>query len=130
MPSESKRPRSNGATGWMVGEENKGLAAMFIMMNAARLGVGIQGLAQAEAAICYGRMGVSTQAYGALNQWLIQLINIATGNLDRPGGSMFTLPAVDQVASISPGGFGRHHRRSHRRNRPTRRPMRPRSVRS
>jgi alkylation response protein AidB-like acyl-CoA dehydrogenase len=40
----------DGATGWMVGEENKGLAAMFIMMNAARLGVGIQGLAQAEAA--------------------------------------------------------------------------------
>ncbi|MFN3516625.1 MAG: acyl-CoA dehydrogenase C-terminal domain-containing protein [Novosphingobium sp.] len=40
----------DGATGYMVGEENKGLAAMFIMMNAARLGVGIQGLAQAEAA--------------------------------------------------------------------------------
>jgi len=39
----------DGATGWLVGEENKGLAAMFIMMNAARLGVGIQGLAQAEA---------------------------------------------------------------------------------
>ncbi len=36
------------ATGYLVGEENKGLAAMFIMMNAARLGVGIQGLAQAE----------------------------------------------------------------------------------
>jgi len=40
----------DGAKGWMVGEENKGLAAMFVMMNAARLGVGIQGLAQAEAA--------------------------------------------------------------------------------
>ncbi len=40
----------DGATGWMVGEENKGLAAMFIMMNAARLGVGVQGLGQAEAA--------------------------------------------------------------------------------
>jgi alkylation response protein AidB-like acyl-CoA dehydrogenase len=40
----------DGATGWLVGEENKGLAAMFIMMNAARLGVGMQGLAQAEAA--------------------------------------------------------------------------------
>jgi alkylation response protein AidB-like acyl-CoA dehydrogenase len=40
----------DGATGWLVGEENKGLAAMFVMMNAARLGVGIQGLAQAEAA--------------------------------------------------------------------------------
>lgn len=38
----------DGAKGWMVGEENKGLAAMFVMMNAARLGVGLQGLAQAE----------------------------------------------------------------------------------
>ena len=34
----------DGATGWLVGEEMKGLAAMFIMMNAARLGVGLQGL--------------------------------------------------------------------------------------
>ncbi|GGC20412.1 acyl-CoA dehydrogenase [Novosphingobium marinum] len=40
----------DGAKGWMVGEENKGLAAMFIMMNAARLGVGIQGISQAEVA--------------------------------------------------------------------------------
>jgi len=40
----------DGATGFMVGEENKGLAAMFIMMNAARLGVGLQGLGQGEVA--------------------------------------------------------------------------------
>ncbi len=40
----------DGAKGWLVGEENKGLAAMFIMMNAARLGVGVQGLSQAEVA--------------------------------------------------------------------------------
>ncbi|WP_336986518.1 acyl-CoA dehydrogenase C-terminal domain-containing protein [Altererythrobacter aquiaggeris] len=38
----------DGAIGYMVGEENKGLAAMFVMMNAARLGVGIQGLGAAE----------------------------------------------------------------------------------
>ena len=38
------------ATGWLVGEEMKGLAAMFIMMNAARLGVGLQGLGVAETA--------------------------------------------------------------------------------
>ncbi len=68
-------------------------------------------LAAAEAAICYGRLGVSVQAYGGLNQWLIQLINIATGNLDRPGGSLFTLPAVDQVNNTGPGGFGRHRSR-------------------
>jgi alkylation response protein AidB-like acyl-CoA dehydrogenase len=40
----------DGAIGWLVGEEMKGLAAMFIMMNAARLGVGLQGLAVAETA--------------------------------------------------------------------------------
>lgn len=40
----------DGATGYLVGEENKGLAGMFVMMNIARLGVGVQGLAQAEGA--------------------------------------------------------------------------------
>src|SRR6476661_5104057 len=40
----------DGATGWLVGEPEKGLAAMFIMMNAARLGVGLQGIAQGEVA--------------------------------------------------------------------------------
>jgi alkylation response protein AidB-like acyl-CoA dehydrogenase len=40
----------DGATGWLVGEEMKGLAAMFIMMNAARLGVGLQGLGVGETA--------------------------------------------------------------------------------
>jgi alkylation response protein AidB-like acyl-CoA dehydrogenase len=40
----------DGATGYLIGEPEKGLAAMFIMMNAARLGVGLQGLAQAEVA--------------------------------------------------------------------------------
>jgi alkylation response protein AidB-like acyl-CoA dehydrogenase len=40
----------DGAKGWLVGEREKGLAGMFIMMNAARLGVGLQGLAQGEVA--------------------------------------------------------------------------------
>jgi alkylation response protein AidB-like acyl-CoA dehydrogenase len=40
----------DGAKGWLVGEPEKGLAAMFIMMNAARLGVGLQGVAQGEVA--------------------------------------------------------------------------------
>jgi alkylation response protein AidB-like acyl-CoA dehydrogenase len=38
------------STGWLVGEENRGLALMFVMMNEARIGVGMQGLGQAEAA--------------------------------------------------------------------------------
>ena len=53
--------------------------------------------ARAESAICYGRIGVSTQEFGALCQWLIQLINILTGNLDVPGGTLFPLPAIDLV---------------------------------
>jgi acyl-CoA dehydrogenase len=40
----------DGATGWLVGEENRGLHAMFVMMNAARIGVGLQGLALSEVA--------------------------------------------------------------------------------
>ena len=40
----------DGATGWLIGEENRGLPAMFTMMNEARLGVGVQGLAQSEVA--------------------------------------------------------------------------------
>ncbi|MEL7044260.1 MAG: molybdopterin dinucleotide binding domain-containing protein, partial [Pseudomonadota bacterium] len=48
---------------------------------------------------------------GALCQDLIQIIKIATGNLDRPGGSLFTLPAVDQVPRTGPGGFARHRSR-------------------
>ncbi|MBD8905491.1 acyl-CoA dehydrogenase C-terminal domain-containing protein [Methylorubrum zatmanii] len=40
----------DGAKGWLVGEENRGLAAMFVMMNEARLAVGVQGLGQSEVA--------------------------------------------------------------------------------
>ncbi|MGR8947953.1 MAG: molybdopterin-dependent oxidoreductase, partial [Gammaproteobacteria bacterium] len=63
--------------------------------------------ARAERAVCYGRMGVSTQAFGTLNHWLIQLLNIATGNFNREGGSLFTHPAVNDFAKTRPGKIGR-----------------------
>ncbi|AZZ10441.1 TPA: molybdopterin oxidoreductase family protein [Pseudomonas aeruginosa] len=63
--------------------------------------------AAAERAVCYGRMGVSTQAFGTLCQWLVQLINLVTGNLDRVGGVLCTSPALDLVASTSGGHFDR-----------------------
>ena len=44
----------SGAKGWLVGEENKGLAAMFTMMNSARLNVGLEGVAVGEAALQAG----------------------------------------------------------------------------
>lgn len=55
--------------------------------------------ASATRGACYGRIGVSTQAFGTLCQWAIQLLNIVTGNLDRQGGTLFTQPAVDLVDS-------------------------------
>jgi len=63
--------------------------------------------AAADRAVCYGRMGVSTQAFGTLCHWLVQLINLVTGNLDRPGGALCTTPAVDPVASTAGGHFNR-----------------------
>lgn len=65
-------------------------------------------LAAAPSAAVHGRMGVSTQAHGVVCQWAVQAINIFTGNLDRPGGTMFTTPAVDLIGRgvLSPGGFG------------------------
>ncbi len=53
--------------------------------------------ASAERAICYGRVGLSMQAFGGLCQWLINVINIITANFDRVGGAMFPLPAIDVV---------------------------------
>jgi anaerobic selenocysteine-containing dehydrogenase len=67
--------------------------------------------AAAESAVCYGRIGLSTQEFGGVCQWLINVLNIVTGNLDRDGGAMFTLPAFDPVSapeSIAPrGNFNR-----------------------
>jgi anaerobic selenocysteine-containing dehydrogenase len=63
--------------------------------------------AQAPSAVCYGRIGVSVQAFGAVTQWLIQVLNIVTGNLDRAGGAMLTTPAVDTVAAGGKGNFAR-----------------------
>ncbi|MDH0303976.1 MULTISPECIES: molybdopterin oxidoreductase family protein [unclassified Pseudomonas] len=63
--------------------------------------------AAADKAVCYGRMGVSTQSFGSLCHWLVQLINLVTGNLDREGGALCTAPAVDLVATTSGGHFNR-----------------------
>ncbi len=47
-------------------------------------------LAAAESAACYGRLGTCVQEFGTLASWGCDLVNILTGNLDRPGGVMFT----------------------------------------
>lgn len=63
-------------------------------------------LADAGAATCYGRIGVSVQQFGSICQWAIQLLNLMTGNFDRPGGVMFAqhiapdLPRAEDAGSI------------------------------
>ncbi|WP_030526309.1 molybdopterin-dependent oxidoreductase [Phycicoccus jejuensis] len=70
-------------------------------------------LLDAPSAAVHGRMGASTQAHGVVCQWAVQLLNVLTGNLDRPGGTMLTTPAVDLVGRgvLSPGGFSRRRTR-------------------
>jgi anaerobic selenocysteine-containing dehydrogenase len=50
--------------------------------------------ADAPSAACYGRIGTTCQEFGTLASWAVDLVNVLTGNLDRPGGAMFTTPAA------------------------------------
>ena len=63
----------------------------------------------------YGRMGTSTVRFGTLTSWLVDVVNVLTGNLDRPGGAMFpTSPISGAPRPARPGrGFttGRWHSR-------------------
>ncbi len=63
----------------------------------------------AKSAVCYGRMGVSVQEFGGLCQWLINVLNVITGNFDRQGGAMFTRPAVDLPAVLAARGSRGHY---------------------
>ncbi|WP_137146527.1 molybdopterin-dependent oxidoreductase [Mycolicibacterium sp. CR10] len=72
-------------------------------------------LAAAPTAAVYGRMGTSTVEFGTVGSWLVDVVNILTGNLDRPGGAMFPLsPVAPAPRGHRPGrGFrtGRWHSR-------------------
>lgn len=56
----------------------------------------------APSAVCYSRMGASTQSFGGLCQWLTVVLNVVTGNFDREGGAMFPQPAFDLLAKVKP----------------------------
>ena len=61
-------------------------------------------LAAAERAAVYARIGTCTQEFGTLASWLVDVLNVLTGNLDREGGAMFPLAAAGQRnASGTPG---------------------------
>ena len=54
-------------------------------------------LAAAPTAAVYSRIGASTVEFGTLAQWLVDVVNILTGNFDRPGGVMFTRTAALEI---------------------------------
>ena len=58
-------------------------------------------LVDAESAAVYGRIGTTTQTFGTLASWLVDVLNIITGNLDRAGGAMFPLAAAGQANSAA-----------------------------
>ncbi|KXW78083.1 molybdopterin-binding oxidoreductase [Mycolicibacterium phlei DSM 43071] len=62
-------------------------------------------LAAAPSAAVYGRIGTSTVEFGTLGSWLVDVVNILTGNLDRPGGAMF--PCSPIAPAPRPAGPGR-----------------------
>jgi anaerobic selenocysteine-containing dehydrogenase len=64
-------------------------------------------LAAAETAVVYGRIGTCTQAYGTLASWLIDVLNLLTGNLDSPGGAMFPMAAAGHANAAGTPGKGR-----------------------
>jgi len=64
-------------------------------------------LAAAPSAAVYGRVGTSTQAFGMLASFLIDALNVLTGNLDRRGGAMFPLPAQGSPTTHGKPGPGR-----------------------
>src|ERR671914_319263 len=64
-------------------------------------------LAAAQRAVAYGRIGTCTQEFGTLASWLVDVLNVLTGNLDREGGAMFARAAVGQKNSSGKGGSGR-----------------------
>ena len=70
-------------------------------------------LSGADRAAVYGRIGTTTVPHGTVTSWLVDVLNVLTGNLDRPGGVMFPLPALGHRGKGSGPGFvtGRWHSR-------------------
>ncbi|MDQ8702998.1 molybdopterin oxidoreductase family protein [Streptomyces sp. LHD-70] len=63
-------------------------------------------LAAAPTAAVYGRIGTCTVEFGTLANWLVDVLNVLTGNLDRPGGALFPLSATDRAPRPAAPGKG------------------------
>jgi anaerobic selenocysteine-containing dehydrogenase len=64
-------------------------------------------LSNAPTAAVYGRIGVNTVEFGTTNAWLIDAMNVLTGNIDTRGGAMFTSPATGSATTRGTGGSGK-----------------------
>ncbi len=64
-------------------------------------------LAAAPSACVYGRIGTTTAEFGTLTSWLVDVLNVLTGNLDRPGGAMFATAAAGAANTRGMPRYGR-----------------------
>lgn len=86
----------------------------FVGIEANSIRTLVDEMTAADSAVCYSRMGASTQTFGGLCQWLTNVFNIITGNFDREGGAMFPQPAFDLLRNHKRGHkstFGQYHSR-------------------
>jgi anaerobic selenocysteine-containing dehydrogenase len=63
-------------------------------------------LAAAPTAVVYGRIGTTTTEFGTTASWLVDVVNVLTGNLDRAGGAMFTKPVLGGPTTRGKSGSG------------------------
>ncbi|MFQ5458394.1 MAG: molybdopterin dinucleotide binding domain-containing protein, partial [Myxococcota bacterium] len=66
--------------------------------------------AAAPSAVAYGRVGISLVPFATLTHWFVELMNIVTGNFDRPGGMMFAKFPIDlsaQLGGVSSPNYGK-----------------------
>jgi anaerobic selenocysteine-containing dehydrogenase len=93
-----------------VGELARGFApervAAVCAVPAGRIRGLARELAAAPTAAVYGRIGTCTVEFGTLTSWLVDVVNVLTGNLDRPGGVMFPMAAHLRPGSGTGGGKG------------------------
>jgi len=84
--------------------------AAAIGIEAATIRAIARGFAGARRAVAYGRVGVCTNEFGPVGSWLVEALNVVTGNFDRAGGAMFTRPAIDIAGIARSTGMARHGR--------------------
>jgi anaerobic selenocysteine-containing dehydrogenase len=101
----------------LAGEFSPEAVAPVCGIDAATIRRTARELATASRAAVYGRIGTCTQEFGTLASWLVDVANTLTGNLDRPGGAMFTKPAAGSANTVGTPGIGRGARLGRHRSR-------------